>query len=91
MDEVIVMCLKGLEERCAQKEDEESLFGGQIATTLQRFNNRQKAQAKLLIQQVLLDIEFSDLDQQQHDYRHGTGYMYPYESAENMVSKYIII
>lgn len=40
------------------EEDEEGLFGRQLAATLRRFPSHHKAAAKLRIQQVLLDIEF---------------------------------
>ena len=50
--------LKNLEKKSAQKEDEDELFGKQIAATLRRLTYRQKAHAKMRIQGVLLDIEF---------------------------------
>ena len=40
------------------EEDEDGLFGRQLAATLRRFPSHHKAAAKLRIQQVLLDIEF---------------------------------
>ena len=39
--------------------DEEGHFGHQVAATLRRYTPRQRAIAKLTIQQVLTDIEFS--------------------------------
>ena len=39
------------------EEDEDGLFGRQLAATLRRFPSHQKAVAKL-IQQILMDIEF---------------------------------
>ena len=39
-------------------EDEDGLFGWQLAATLRRFPSHQKAAAKLRIQQILMDIEF---------------------------------
>ena len=38
--------------------DEETHFGLQVAATIRRFNPRQKALAKLRIEQVLVDVEF---------------------------------
>ena len=57
--------LKSIEEnRCAlvqkQEEDEDQLFGRHIAVTLRRLTSRQKAMAKLCIQQVLIDVEFPE-------------------------------
>ena len=40
------------------EEDEDGLFGRQLAATLRRFPSHQKAIAKLRIQQLLMDIEF---------------------------------
>ena len=40
------------------EEDEDGLFGRQLAATLRRFPSHQKAAAKLKIQQILLDTEF---------------------------------
>ena len=40
------------------EEDEDGLFGRQLAATLRRFPSHQKAVAKLRIQQLLMDIEF---------------------------------
>uniref|UniRef100_A0A1X7U649 BESS domain-containing protein n=1 Tax=Amphimedon queenslandica TaxID=400682 RepID=A0A1X7U649_AMPQE len=39
--------------------DEDDLFGRQIAATVHRLSNKQKAICKLQIQQVLLNVEFS--------------------------------
>ncbi len=39
-------------------EDAEELFGRHIAANLRRLTNRQKAEAKVCIQQVMIDIEF---------------------------------
>ena len=47
--------------------DEDDLFGRQIAATLHRLSNKQKAICKLQIQQVLLNVEFST-DYTSHDY-----------------------
>ena len=38
--------------------DEDTLFGLQVAATLRRLTSKQKATAKIRIQQVLLEIEF---------------------------------
>ena len=38
--------------------DEEGHYGQQIAATLRRFTPRQKAIAKMKIQQMLFDVEF---------------------------------
>ena len=40
------------------EEDEDGLYGRQLAAKLRRFPSQQKAIAKLRIQQVLTDIEF---------------------------------
>ena len=62
VEEMIVKTLKGIEERREQRtmEGEEELFGRQIAATLRRFTDRQRATAKLLIQQVLTYVEFPE-------------------------------
>lgn len=48
------------EEKHAEhlEDDEDVLFGRQIAAVLKRFSNHQKATAKLRIQQVLVETEF---------------------------------
>ena len=59
VDEAILKSLKDLEEKRAQPQDtEEDLFGKQVAVVLKRLHPRQKAMAKLHIQQLLTDIEF---------------------------------
>ena len=69
VDAVIIQSLKGSQERWAQKvtqeeegkslmNDEEGHFGMQVAATLRRLTPRQKAIAKLRIDQVLVDVEF---------------------------------
>ena len=40
--------------------DEEELFGRHITAVLRRFPARQKATAKLKIEQILVDIEFPE-------------------------------
>ena len=56
IDDSILKRLINVQER--QKQDEDQLFGLQVAATLRRLTNRQKADAKLKIQQVLLEVEF---------------------------------
>ena len=59
VDDYILRSLKDIEEKQAQRQDDEDeLYGRQVAATIRRFTNREKALAKLRIQQVLLDIEF---------------------------------
>ena len=62
VDDVILGTLKSLQERRRGKDqqqcDEEGHFGQQIAATLRRFTPRQKALAKLQIEQVLFSVEF---------------------------------
>ena len=65
IDECIIQSLKSIEENrraLAQKqeEDDDQLFGRQIAITLHRLTTKQKAIAKLRIQQVLIDVEFPE-------------------------------
>ena len=40
------------------EEDAEELFGRHIAANLRRLTNRQKAEAKVRIQQVMIEVEF---------------------------------
>ena len=56
VDESVLKRLINSQER--QKQDEDQMFGLQVAATLRRLTNRQKADAKLRIQQVLLEVEF---------------------------------
>ena len=49
--------LKSLEP--VHEESECELFARQVGATLQQFNTRQRSQAKLQIQHVLADVEFS--------------------------------
>lgn len=64
LDEAILKSLKDIQERNAQQreqqETEEELFGKQVAAVLRRLTARQKAIAKLHIQQILTEIEFPD-------------------------------
>ena len=75
MDEYIIQSLKSLEERRAQRqvgqEDEDELFVRQVAATLRRLANRQKAMTKLRIQQFLVDAEFPDEPQAANNYYMG--------------------
>lgn len=71
-DKLIIKSLKGIEERLTQKqEDEDYLFGMLVAANMRRLNNRQKAEAKLRIQQVLVDVEYPNerhnIPPQQHN------------------------
>ena len=60
VDEAILKSLKDLEEKRTQPQDtEEDLFDKQVAVVLNRLHPRQKAMAKLHIQQLLTDIEIS--------------------------------
>ena len=59
IEDVMLRNLANLEKKSAQKQDEDDLFGKQIAATLRRLTYRQKAHAKMRIQGVLLDVEFS--------------------------------
>ena len=43
----------------SKEEDEDSLFGQSIAASLKKMDPRKKALAKIKLQQVLFDIEFS--------------------------------
>ena len=71
VDEYIIQSLRSIEERWAQRqvghEDEDEHFGRQIAATLRRLPSRQKAMAKLHMQQVLVDAEFSEEPQSTND------------------------
>lgn len=66
------MLMHNLSQMSAANDDEEELFARQIAATLRRFTNRQKAFAKLRIQSVLIDVEFSP--EEQHSVPHTYGY-----------------
>lgn len=62
VDELLIRSLSTLQDRAVQKEtketDAEYLYGQMVCATLQRFNPRQRAAAKLRIQQLLNEIEF---------------------------------
>lgn len=55
------------------EEGECELFGRQVGATLEQLNLRQKAQARLRIQHVLVDVEFPEPDDSGY-----TGYSTPY-------------
>ena len=58
---MIISSLRSIGDKRAQRQDEEDeLFGRQVGATLRRLSNRQKSQAKLRIQQILMDVEFPD-------------------------------
>ena len=50
--DLLVRNLKALEQTCTPSQDDDELFGRQVAATLRRFTARQKAPAKLWIQGV---------------------------------------
>jgi hypothetical protein len=58
VDHAIFKCLKHLDDKQPRLLDEEELFGMHIAAVLRRLSNRQKAMARLKIQEVLTDVEF---------------------------------
>ena len=62
VSQAILKSLKTLEETVQEQqrviEDEDELFGKQVAMVMRRLTSRQKAMAKLRIQQVFLDVEF---------------------------------
>lgn len=60
IDELLVKSLNSLQEKKVKTvtNDEEGHFGQQVAATLRRYTPRQRALAKLRIQQVLTDVEF---------------------------------
>ena len=63
IDELLVKSLTTLQDNKMSKTeecDEDGYFGQQIAATLRRFTPRQKAIAKLRMQQILVDTEFSE-------------------------------
>ena len=64
VNEAIVNSLNGLMEIRKQKQqkDEESLYADHIAAILRRFTPRQKALARVQIDQVLFNIEFPSME-----------------------------
>ena len=60
VDELLVKSLNSLQEKKAKTVtiDEEGHFGKQVAASLRRYTPRQRAIAKLRIQQVLTEVEF---------------------------------
>ena len=59
MDKLLIKNLKALDE--PTQEDEEEAFGRQVAIIMRCLTPRQKAQAKLKIQRMLVEIEFTDM------------------------------
>ena len=60
-DEVDTMLMKNLKALDHPTvEDEEELFGRQVALILRRLPNRQRARVKLNIQAMLVDAEFPE-------------------------------
>ena len=60
VDNLLFKNLMALEEPSMQ-DDEEELFGRQVAIILRRLTARQRAQAKLKIQSLLVETEFPDM------------------------------
>ena len=63
IDEAIVASLKELRERHVARSaviDEQVIFGKHFSAILRRFTPCQQAQARLRIEQVLVDIEFPE-------------------------------
>ena len=59
VDEYILESLKGLQEkRACREEDQDELFGRQVAAKLRGLPEWLNAQAKINILQLLMDIEF---------------------------------
>lgn len=60
VEELMITELKEIQERRTAKEltDDEGYFGQHVAATLRKFNDRQKAIAKIQIEQLLVNIEF---------------------------------
>ena len=56
------MLICNLSNLSEANDNEDELFGQQVAATLQRFTNCQKATAKLRIQSVLVDVKFPAKD-----------------------------
>ena len=56
VDVAILEMLK--DKKSAKPEDEEGLFGMQLAAKMRKLSEHQKAVVKLRIQEVLLDVEF---------------------------------
>ena len=78
VDVALLRSLKDLEERRARRheQDEEELFGKHIAAVLRRFSPRQRAQARLRIEQVLIDVEFPDDTHTHMQYSDMTSFRY---------------
>ena len=58
LDYLVCRTLKNISDR--RQDDDSELFGRQVGATLRCLNARQRAHAKLRIQQVLLDVEFPE-------------------------------
>lgn len=58
IDIEILSQLKKSSDESTSHDDEEYTFGRSVALTLKRLEVKQKAQAKIRIQQLLYDIEF---------------------------------
>ena len=60
VEELMITELKEIQKRRTAKEltDDEGYFGQHVAATLRKFNDRQKAIAKIQIEQLLVNIEF---------------------------------
>lgn len=58
INELLISSLASAQAKKPKVNDEEGYFGQVIAATIRRLTPRQKAMAKLRIQQVLTDIEF---------------------------------
>lgn len=58
IDTMLIKSLSQMNEVSAIRDDEDELFGRQIAATLHRFSNCQKAFAKMQIRSLLMNMEF---------------------------------
>lgn len=67
------MLMQNLSQMNKANDDEEELYGRQVAATLRWFTNRQKTLAKLRIQSVLIDVEFLDKEQHYMPQMYGYG------------------
>ena len=89
MDEAILKSLKDLEERRTRREvDENESFGRHIGAVLRRFSPRQQAEARLRIEQVLIDVEFPD---DAHTPMHYSDNSYSNELKSRIIIVVIII
>ena len=60
IDDLLTRNLKTIERTCAGLEDEEELFGRHVVANLRHFTARQKEQAKICIQGILMETEFPE-------------------------------